>query len=390
MEASQSFPVVLVIGPRKSGKTTMLKKLADAGRNYVSLNDPNERFLAQTDPALFLQRHRPPVIIDDAQYAPQLLPHIKAAIDQSAHLGDYWISSSYDFSMSVRDILLDYVKVFKLLGLSAAEIYQYQSVPFIPYPKNLRERRAAAPRDLQEVYMDIVAGTMPAIHSGGTAAASYYESYINDFLLRDVKDFAKVADTMRFYRFMVAVAANTSRPLVHEDIAKEIGISASTAKRWLTILIDFGLAALIPPIRDPRLKRSIVRMPLVHFLDMGFCAYLLKWDNPETLERGPMSEAFFKSYAFSQIYKSHLNAGHEPTFNYYRNKEKDQIDLLLIEEDGTILPISLCKSFVREHNLKDFELLAPTEKVGPGAVVSIAPVLQEINKTNWCVPVWMI
>lgn len=390
VEANQSFPVLLVVGPRKSGKTTMLKRLSD-GRDYVSLNDMNERFLAQTDPVLFLQRHCPPVIIDDIQYAPQLLPHIKDVIESTSHSGDYWLASSHDYSVSAQKILSGQVKVVKLLGLSAAEIYQYPSEPFIPYPKNLRNRSVDNPRTLQEVYMDILKGGMPAIHSGETTdTESYYESYINEFLLQEAKGFAKVTDTMQFYQFMIAVAANTSKPIVYEEIAKEIGVSATTTKRWLALLIESGITMMIHPLRDKHLKRSILRMPIVHFLDMGLCAYLLKWNDSETLERGPMSEAFFKSYAFTEIYKSHLNAGYEPTFNYYRNKERNQIDLLLIEDDDTILPISFCKSLVLGHTIKDFELLVPTEKVGSGAVVSITPILQEINKTNWSVPVWMI
>lgn len=389
-EANQSFPVLLVVGPKKSGKTTMLKRLSD-GRAYVSLNDLDERFLAQNDPVLFLQRHCPPVIIDDIQYAPQLLPHIKDVIESASHSGDYWLASSHDYSESAQKILSGQVKIVKLLGLSAAEIYYYPSEPFIPYPKNLRNRSADNPRTLQEVYMDILKGGMPAVHSGETIdTESYYESYINEFLLQEAKGVAKVADTMRFYRFMVAVAANTSKPIVHEEIAKEIGVSATTSKRWLTLLIESGMVMMIHPLRDKHLKRALLRKPIVHYLDMGLCAFLLKWSDSETLERGPMSEAFFKSYAFTEIYKSHLNAGYEPMFNYYRNKERDQIDLLLIEEDDTILPISFCKSLPLGHTLKDFELLAPTAKVGPGAVISSAPMLQEINKTNWCVPIWMI
>lgn len=391
IEASRLHPVLLLTGPRKSGKTTMLTRLSD-GRKYVSLNDLNERFLAQCEPELFLQRYKPPVYIDDLQYAPQLLPHIKKIIDGSDHqMGDFWLASSYDISATAQELLLDKIKILRLWGLSAAEIYGYPSEPFVIYPKYLRERssnNSRYARDLLNIYTDITQGSMPAIYSS-KHSEGYYERYLNEFLLRDVKGFAKVDNTMQFYQFMVSIAANTSKPLVYEDIAKQVGASATTIKRWVNMLAASGLVAIIHPIRDATLKRAVIKMPLIYFLDVGLCAYLLKWESPETLERGAMSEAFFKSYAFAEIYKSYLNAGKEPIFKYYRDKERNQIDLVHVEDD-TLWPIILSKSVFIENAVDAFGLLALTGKVGSGAVVTITQTLQPINKTNWCVPVWMI
>ncbi len=143
----------------------------------------------------------------------------------------------------------------------------------------------------------------------------YYRSYVDTYLQRDIRDLAQVADEMQFYNFMTIVAAHTAKPVVYQELADAAGISAPTAKKWLSILVSSHIIALVQPYHNNILKR-VVKMPLLHFLDTGLAAYLLKWGNPEALERGAMSGAFFESYVFSEIYKSYLNAGKEPPIFY--------------------------------------------------------------------------
>ncbi|MCL2742123.1 MAG: DUF4143 domain-containing protein, partial [Oscillospiraceae bacterium] len=196
--------------------------------------------------------------------------------------------------------------------------------------------------------------------------------------------------------------ARTAKPVIYEEIAKEAGISAPTVKKWVSILVSSGLIALVQPYYSNVLKRT-VKMPLLHFLDTGLCAYLLKWSNPEILERGAMSGAFFESWVFSEIYKSYLNAGREAPLYYYRDKEKHEIDIL-IYENGTLYPIEIKKSASPGKDaIKHFKVLTPVTEperfggldrqkteIGSGAVVCMANDLLPADNSNWFVPAWMI
>ena len=185
-------------------------------------------------------------------------------------------------------------------------------------------------------------------------------------------------------------------------MARDSGISQPTAKKWLSILVSSGLVALLQPYYNNVLKRA-VKMPLMHFLDTGLCAYLLKWGNPETLERGAMSGAFFESWVFSEIYKSYINAGKEASIYYYRDKDKREIDLLIFE-NGTLYPIEVKKTASPGKTVtKHFKALNPVSEperfgdagqysveIGNGAVVCMANDLLPVDTKNWLVPAWLI
>lgn len=409
---SEMFPVLLVTGPRQVGKTTLLQRLAERQRStgverkYVSLDDPDVRYLAKRDPALFLQRYSPPVLIDEIQYAPELLPYIKMSVDQIKRKGDFWITGSQVFQLmkNVSESLAGRVGIVNLLGLSDAEIYQEPSEPFQTDATHLMNRLSVrTQKGLNEIYDRIFKGSMPELYADENVDwETYYRSYVNTYLQRDIRDLAQVADEMQFFRFMTIVAAHTSRPVVYEELANAAGISAPTAKKWLSVLLSSHIIALVQPYHNNALKR-VVKMPLLHFLDTGLAAYLLKWGNPEALEKGAMSGAFFESYVFSEIYKSYLNAGKEPPIFYYRDKDQKEIDML-IYQNGVLSPIEIKKaaspgkaaiknfnvlgSVTHEGSFKDLESLKV--EVGTGSVICMANDLLPVDKDNWYVPVWLI
>lgn len=409
---SKMFPVLLVTGPRQVGKTTLLQKLSEAQqelgieRKYVTLDDPDVRYLVKHDPALFLQRYTPPVLIDEIQYATELLPYIKMNVDRSKQKGDFWITGSQVFRLmkNVSESLAGRVGIVNLLGLSDAEIYQKPNEPFSTDAGRLMNRLSVMkPRGLNEIYQRIFKGSMPEIYADENVDwETYYRSYVDSYLQRDIRDLTQVADEMQFYNFMTIVAAHTSKPVVYEELASAAGISAPTAKKWLSILVSSHVIALIQPYHNNALKR-VVKMPLLHFLDTGLAAYLLKWGNPEALERGAMSGAFFESYVFSEIYKSYLNAGKEPPIYYYRDKDQKEIDLLLFQ-NGVLSPIEIKKAASPGiASIKNFKVLTPvsTSKnfdglealkidIGTGSVICMASDLLPIDEKNWFVPVWLI
>lgn len=411
-QVSKMFPVLLVTGPRQVGKTTLLQKLLEEqeaegiNRKYVTLDDPDVRYLAKRDPALFLQRYSPPVLIDEIQYATELLPYIKMNVDRSKKKGDFWITGSQVFRLmkNVSESLAGRVGIVNLLGLSDAEIYQEPSEPFLTDSEYLMKRLAVKTRrDLNEIYKRIFKGSMPELYADENVDwETYYRSYVDSYLRRDIRDLAQVADEMQFYNFMTVVAAHTSKPVVYEELAAAAGISSPTAKKWLSVLVSSHIIALVQPYHNNALKR-VVKMPLVHFLDTGLAAYLLKWGNPEALEKGAMSGAFFESYVFSEIYKSYLNAGKEPPIFYYRDKDQKEIDLLLYQ-NGKLSPIEIKKAASPgKAAVKNFTVLEPAVcqehfggieslkvEIGTGSVVCMANDLLPIDEKNWYVPVWLI
>lgn len=403
---SAMFPVLLVTGPRQVGKTTLLQNLSAPDRKYVTLDDPDVRYLAKHDPAMFMQRYTPPVLIDEIQYAPELLPYIKIYVDSQKQKGGIWLTGSQAFHLmkEASESLAGRVGIINLLGLSDAEIYQYKSTPYTTDPTRLMDRaNSTQERTLNEIYSRIFRGSMPELYADPNMDwETYYRSYVNTYLQRDIRNLAQVADEMDFYHFMTVAAANTSKPLIYEELASAAGISAPTAKKWLSILVSSHIVALVQPYYNNVLKR-VVKMPLLHFLDTGLAAYLLKWGNPEALEKGAMSGAFFETYVFTEIYKSYLNAGKEPPIFYYRDKDQKEIDLL-IYQNGTLSPIEIKKSASpSKAAIKNFHVLAQIQEpkqfggldnlkitLGTGNVICMAQDLLPLDEQNWRVPVWLI
>jgi predicted AAA+ superfamily ATPase len=403
---SETFPVLLLTGARQVGKTTLLRRLAGESRTYITLDDPDIRGLAKTDPALFMQRFTPPVLIDEIQYAPEILPYIKMSVDESGRKGDFWLTGSQVFHTmkNVSESLAGRVGVANLPGLSSSELGGLQSEPFTTSPERLMSRLDIARKmGVNEVFERIFKGSFPVLYTEDAPDLSeFYRSYVNTYLMRDIRALTQVADESAFHRFMIATAARTAGLVVYEELARDAGVSQPTAKKWTSVLVSSGLVALLPPYHNNVLKRA-VKMPVMHFLDTGLCAYLLKWGSPETLERGAMSGAFFQSWVFSEIYKSYLNAGREPPLYFYRDKDKREIDILIFE-NGMLYPIEIKKTASPSGGgAKHFKLLNPVTdleredaqsqykiKIGNGAVVCLANDLLPAGGGNWIVPAWLV
>jgi len=404
-KTAAAFPVLLLTGPRQVGKTTLLQEIAEDIRKYVTLDDPDVRMLAKRDPALFMQRYTPPIIIDEIQYAPEILPYIKMSVDSSKRKGDFWLTGSQTFHTmkNVSESLAGRVGILKLLGLSNSEIHGVSSAPFIPNPDSMMQRISVVRKmDLLQTFERIHKGSMPALYTDDIDSETFYRSYVNTYLQRDISELTQVADETSFLNFMTIVAARTAKPIVYDELAREAGISSPTVKRWLSILVSSNIIALVQPYHNNALKRA-TKMPLLHFLDTGLCAYLLKWSNAEVLEHGAMSGPFFESYVFSEIYKSWLNAGKEPPLYYYRDKEQREIDILILH-DGILYPIESKKSASPGIDaIKHFCTLTPITdpekfegleslkiEIGTGAVLCMATDLLPLDKKNWYVPAWLV
>ncbi|WP_054695181.1 ATP-binding protein [Syntrophomonas palmitatica] len=388
-----SFPVLLITGPRQVGKTTLLKKMTKAERRYLSLDDPILRELAVSDPALFLQRFEPPLIIDEIQYAPQLLPHIKIYVDEHRQNGAFWLTGSQTFHLmkNASESLAGRVGILNLPGLSNNELKDKPSTPFIPKSKALIERiKGAEPEKLNDLFAKIFKGSMPALYAGKVNSDIFFSSYVQTYLQRDVRDLTQVGDELSFLRFLTCAAARTGQMVNYADMAKDTGISPPTAKQWLSILVSSGLVYLLEPYYNNALKR-IIKAPKLYFLDTGLAAYLTKWTTPEALEAGAMSGAFFETWVMGEIIKSYYNAGKRPPLYYYRDKDHREIDLIIHEND-TVYPIEIKKSSnPGKDAIRHFGALARIGlNIGEGGVICLCGELLPIDKQNWYIPAWMI
>lgn len=346
--ASEQFPVVLMTGPRQVGKTTLLQHLCEPKRKYVTLDDPNLRALAQEDPGLFLQRFEPPVLIDEIQYAPRLLPLIKMAVDAKRKTGLFWLTGSQQFQMmkGVSETLAGRVAILNLLGFSGRERHRLplDVPPFLPAPEPLKAREASAiSLGLKKAYQDIWVGAFPALIAGPARDRDlFYGSYLQTYLQRDVKDLAQVGNEAAFLRFLRACAARTAQMLNLTELARDADVSVNTAKNWLSILQASLQVRLLQPYHTSATKR-LVKTPKLYFLDTGLCAYLAEWSTAATLEAGAMAGAILETYVFAEVVKSWWHHGKTPPLYYYRDKEGKEIDLLFVQ-DGAFYPLEVRKS----------------------------------------------
>ncbi len=394
-EVTKEYPVVLVTGPRQVGKTTMLQKLMEGTeRSYVSLDDLNERNLAKTDPELFLQLHKPPVLIDEVQYAPELFTYIKLHVDRNHKPGDFWLTGSQVFKLmrGVQESLAGRVAVLSMTSLSQAEICNGKMEPFTIEMEALtvrgKERKKA---DTRDIFERIFRGSMPAVVSGQNSNSQiFYSSYLSTYIERDVKELSDAIDSLKFLHFITAVAARCGQMLNVADIARDADINQKQAKDWLGILETLGIIFYLHPYSNNLLKR-LVKTPKLYFYDTGLICYLTKWSSAETLESGAMNGAILENYVVAEIMKTYLNSGKEPFMYYYRDKDAKEIDIVL-EHDGVINPIEIKKSSNPGTELiKVFELLDKSSTSrSKGAVICMKPELSAIDRENYVVPIWMI
>jgi predicted AAA+ superfamily ATPase len=394
IELSKHFPIVLITGPRQVGKTTMLKVLAEEKRNYISLDDPIARNLAISDPALFLQRYNPPVIIDEIQYVPQILPYIKMYVDEHKANGNFWLTGSQMFHTmkGVSESLAGRMGILNMPGLSYSEIISSKTIPFTTSSiDNLMEKNNNRKKlSLREIYYLILKGGMPALYNDEQSLEDFFASYMNTYLQRDIKDLTQVGNEMSFLKFVTSAAARTGQLLNLSDMSRDAEITVTTARNWLSILVSSGIVYLLEPYYNNALKR-LVKTPKLYFLDTGLCAYLTRWLTSEALEAGAMAGEFFETWVVSEIIKSYYNAGKRPPLYYYRDKDQVEIDLIIIE-NGALYPIEIKKSAnPGTQAAKNFKALEKTgQPTGTGGVICMYPDLLPIDKNNWYIPAWLI
>lgn len=391
-ETAEMFGAVLVTGPRQVGKTTLLKRITEEFA-YVTLDDPIMLQSAREEAGTFFKNTPPPIFVDEIQYAPNLFPYIKMMIDSEHKMGQFYMSGSQRFLMmkDVTESLAGRLGLIELPGLSLREINGVAfDEPFIPTEKYYAERK----KDIKEtsykdIWNTIHRGSMPLMHAKKDIDwAIFYGSYVKTYIERDVRNLTRVGDEGKFLKFLTVLAACTGRLLNLASVARDVSISQPTAERWLSILQTSQVVYLLQPYHNNLIKRA-VKTPKIYFLDTGLAAYLTKWNTPEVMRNGAMAGAFFETFVIAEIIKSYLNRGKEAPIYFYRDRDMNEIDLL-IQRDGTLYPIEIKKhADPDKKDISAFRVLdrIPGAERGPGGVVCMYDHLIVLKGEDKVIPV---
>ena len=407
-QLSKSFPVIMITGSRQVGKTTLLNNLQKQSKidiNYVSLDNLSVRALAKEEPELFLEKFKAPLIIDEFQYAPDLLSYIKIIVDEKKQehlenekvqsMGLYYLTGSQVFHTmkSVSESLAGRVGILELYPLSNREIENKNEDFFLPIYENLENKEKTKRLDVDKVYEKILKGSYPELYSNpNIEPRDFFESYIKTYIERDIRELINVKDETKFLKFIESVAVRTGQELNINDISNSIEINNMTAQNWLSILVSTGLVYLLQPYSNSNISR-IVKRPKLYFMDTGLACYLAGYMDSITLEKSAFNGAIFETYVITEIIKSFANAGLDSRkyLYYYRDNNGKEIDLLIIY-NNTVYPLEIKKSFnPGKQAIKNFDVVNNFGlEIGNGGVICLAKDLFPLDKSNNLIPLELL
>ena len=387
VKAINQTKVVLVTGARQTGKTTVIRKVF-SDFNYITLDDENMLILAKTDPPLFFKDQEYPLIIDEVQYAEELFRTIKLIVDRDPKRGQMILTGSQTHRLmeAASSMLVGRMSILEMSSLSMREFFKVEyDKPFIPTEEYIKERRKHLVK-YDDLWKRIHRGSMPELLDEERDWEWFYRDYIRTYLERDIRKIINLKDELKFRSFLVSLAARSGQIIVYEDIASDVGVDIKTVQNWLSIVETSGIVKLIHTYKNNVIKRMI-KSPKLYFMDTGLLCYLVGWKTYEQARNGAMSGSIFETFVVSEIIKSYYNAGKEikDTLFYYRDKDKKEIDLLILE-DGVIHPIEIkSAASVKKEMIKNFSVLRNNKEIsaGRGAVIclseNIVPITEDVD-----------
>lgn len=399
------FPAILVTGSRQSGKSTVLQYITyNKGEkiNEVSLDDLNERAMAIEDPEAFLRVHGVPLIIDEFQYAPNLLSYIKIKIDDARKnemFGDgkpvgtlYYLTGSQIFETmeNITESLAGRVGIIDLYPLSTREIYGLQEEIFIPDIYVIKNKEPLKYEYMNNVFDRIFRGSYPELYKNSEInLEAFFSSYLRTYIERDVRKIINIQDEPKFMKFISSMAARTGQEFNATDIARDVGVNAETIVRWTGILSNTYIIFLLQPHMNNNVGR-IIKRPKIYFMDTGLACYLTGYVSSETLQRSAYSGQIFETYIVSEIVKSYTNNQRDPRKHlyYYRDNNGKEIDLLVVHEDN-IYPIEIKKGAnPGKEAIKNFDIIKKFEMNSPnGVVICLSKDIHALDEKNYMLPI---
>jgi len=340
-KAAAQFPAVVLTGPRQSGKTTLLKHVFGRTSEYVSLEPPDVRAAAASDPRGFLDAHPAPVIFDEVQSAPGLLPYIKELVDDHRRVpGRYFLTGSQNLLMTeqVTESLAGRAAMLRLLPLSSHEEAR-RPFELLPWERR-RKRPAGGLTAAARLWKNLVRGEYPELVASPARDFSlWHSSYVQTYLERDVRSLRQVGDLTSFQSFLRALAARSGQLLNLTDIARDLGLAVNTAKAWLSVLeATFQVIVLRP--WHANVGKRLVKTPKVYLTDTGLLCYLAGLKDPDHAAAGPLGGAIFETAVLLEIVKAFINRGEEPRVHFWRTSLGAEVDLI-VEAEGKLIPIEV-------------------------------------------------
>lgn len=325
-EAAKQFPALIITGPRQSGKTTLLKHLFSKNHTYVSMDDPALRLMATEEPNIFFQNYKPPIIIDEIQYAPELLSHIKIMIDKKRSLsGQFLLTGSQVFPLMARvsESLAGRIAVFNLLSFS------------------LRERFGSKlPHKIEVVREAVLKGGFPQVSLRKDINVEvWFSSYLQTYLERDVRQLRQIGDLGDFQRFLQLLAAFNGQTVNLSNFSRDLGVAVNTIKAWISILEASGQVMTIKPFYMNKGKR-IIKSPKIYFLDTGLLCYLSGIVSVSQVFKGPFSGQLFETIVLGEIIRSFHASGKIPRIFWWRTSYGEEVDFI-IENKGKLIPLEV-------------------------------------------------
>lgn len=404
IECGKSFPCVVVYGPRQVGKSTTINEIFGNIYKSISLDDIDDRLLAEQNPKLFLENYGYPLVIDEIQRVPKLLDEIKRIIDSKRQ---YWLkenkprellyiltgSNRFELQESIADSLAGRCGIIDMASFTFAEKKGYNSKPFTPDVLHFYEVENSNRKYMtrKETFEDIFMGGMPDICTGVAKREVYFKSYINTYIEKDILKLINVSSELQFRNFLSILAFHTAQELHYDKIANSVGVDVRTCKKWVSFLQMSGIIYLLQPYMANASKR-IIKVPKIYFMDTGLCAYLCKWQNAEMLSYCAMSDAFFETFVVSEIVKnlqSH-NIESKDILFYYRDIDQKEVDLLYVTADS-IYPIEIKKGISPTKPTKNFNVLLKYNKnVNVGLVIDTCDRIRPINEKAYSIPVYLL
>lgn len=384
-EVNDTFRVLVLTGPRQVGKTTILKKIMPKNMKYVSLDNETYREEAKKNPKFFLETWGKPLFIDEAQYAPELFPYIKIIVDEDKSRGQFWLSGSQSFELmkGVSESLAGRVGIIKMNSLTYKEASNNVNDNYFN-PDSIIEKNYIGPN---EIFEHIFKGGLPELYDVPNINLNlFFKSYVDTYIDRDVRLIRNIGDLVTFEKFMRVMAIRNGNTLSYEDIASDVGVSAHTIKAWISVLVTSGIIYLLEPYQNKRIQR-LTHMPKIIFMDSGLACYLAGWTSAKELQISKESGNFFETFVVSEIIKQYENKGIPINLTHFRNKETEEIDLLM-EKNMTIYPIEIKKtSTPKREMIKNFDYLTKNGvKVGNGGIVCLCDKLFKVDDKRYYIP----